>query len=253
MRANDTGFGRDAGVRDRFRRKDARVAVPDARREDPVMTTRPDSSPDSEGGAETRELLLELEIRLQTDCPVTEYLDDAVKIRHIGSSDGNHCEVLTGGGEDRAQPMVHHVDCPISTTCLYSVFGEVGCVPQIVDVANGGVVVQTYVEDHDAAWELLASLKEVEQRARLRRITTEPGDNEIGETLPVDLSSLTAKQRMATEAAYRAGYFERPREVTLEELADEFGISTSAFAQRLATAQKKLMTQLFDGGPEEAE
>lgn len=46
-------------------------------------------------------------------------------------------------------------------------------------------------------------------------------------------SSLSAEQREAVSMAYRQGYFEVPRNCTIQHLADEVGISDSAFSQRL--------------------
>lgn len=46
-------------------------------------------------------------------------------------------------------------------------------------------------------------------------------------------SSLSSEQREAVSLAYRQGYFEVPRNCTIQGLADEVGISDSAFSQRL--------------------
>ncbi|MFB6071752.1 MAG: helix-turn-helix domain-containing protein [Halobacterium sp.] len=46
-------------------------------------------------------------------------------------------------------------------------------------------------------------------------------------------SSLSAEQREAVELAYRNGYFDVPRNCTIQDVADEVGISDSAFSQRL--------------------
>lgn len=46
-------------------------------------------------------------------------------------------------------------------------------------------------------------------------------------------SSLSAEQREAVSLAYRQGYFDVPRNCTIQHLADEVGISDSAFSQRL--------------------
>lgn len=46
-------------------------------------------------------------------------------------------------------------------------------------------------------------------------------------------SSLSAEQREAVSLAYRHGYFDVPRNCTIQDLADEVGISDSAFSQRL--------------------
>lgn len=46
-------------------------------------------------------------------------------------------------------------------------------------------------------------------------------------------TELTEKQREALNIAYRRGYFNTPREATLEDIAEELGISRQALASRL--------------------
>ncbi|MFC6823769.1 helix-turn-helix domain-containing protein [Halopelagius fulvigenes] len=46
-------------------------------------------------------------------------------------------------------------------------------------------------------------------------------------------AELTDTQQEALELAYERGYFESPREVTMEEIGDELGISQQAVASRL--------------------
>jgi predicted DNA binding protein len=41
------------------------------------------------------------------------------------------------------------------------------------------------------------------------------------------------------------GYYKRPREASLEEIADELDISQQARSQRLGAVEEKLITQLF--------
>lgn len=59
-------------------------------------------------------------------------------------------------------------------------------------------------------------------------------------------SSLTDRQLMALRKAYYANYFEWPRDVSGEELAESMGISRSTFHQHLRTAQRKVYAELFE-------
>ncbi|MDS0478585.1 helix-turn-helix domain-containing protein [Natrinema sp. 1APR25-10V2] len=52
-------------------------------------------------------------------------------------------------------------------------------------------------------------------------------------SVPEDASTLSEEQREALLQAYRRGFFEIPRGVTLAELAEEMGISDSALSQRM--------------------
>lgn len=64
---------------------------------------------------------------------------------------------------------------------------------------------------------------------------------------PPDRAGLTAKQREAVELAYRRGYFDTPRTVVLEELAEELGISRQALSSRLRRALNHVVGESLDG------
>jgi hypothetical protein len=59
-------------------------------------------------------------------------------------------------------------------------------------------------------------------------------------------SRLTERQLTALRKAYHAGYFDRPRPVSGDDLAASMGISRSTFHQHLQVAQRKLLAQVFD-------
>ena len=50
----------------------------------------------------------------------------------------------------------------------------------------------------------------------------------------------------ALVAAFEAGYYNIPRDVTLEELADELGISHQALSERFRRAYEGLITAELD-------
>lgn len=57
--------------------------------------------------------------------------------------------------------------------------------------------------------------------------------------------NLTPAQEEAIRAAYEMGYFSVPREHTADVVADELGISKTAFLERLRRGQAALFEQLF--------
>lgn len=59
---------------------------------------------------------------------------------------------------------------------------------------------------------------------------------------PVDGGNLTSAQREAIRVASDRGYFKVPREVTLRELAEHFGVSEQAISQRLRRGLDTLVT-----------
>ncbi|WP_137287457.1 helix-turn-helix domain-containing protein [Halorussus salinisoli] len=56
---------------------------------------------------------------------------------------------------------------------------------------------------------------------------------------------VTPAQEVALRTALEMGYFEVPRRTTAEEVADELGISKSAFLERLHRGQATLFAQVF--------
>ena len=60
---------------------------------------------------------------------------------------------------------------------------------------------------------------------------------------------LTDRQQTALRKAYYADYFDWPRDVSGEELADSMGVSRSTFHQHLRAAQRKLLEELFAADP----
>ncbi len=53
--------------------------------------------------------------------------------------------------------------------------------------------------------------------------------------------SLTETERTTFEVASRAGYYETPRETTLEELADHFDVSKTAVSMNLRRSERKVL------------
>ena len=59
-------------------------------------------------------------------------------------------------------------------------------------------------------------------------------------------SALTQAQEEAISEAYRQGYYDVPRQISLEELAAELGISHQALSERLRRANKVLAGEQLD-------
>ncbi len=78
----------------------------------------------------------------------------------------------------------------------------------------------------------------------------DPQTNE-GAELADPTSHLTERQAEVLKAAYVGGYFENPRKITGEELAESFDISGSAVYKHLRAAQKRLLDHSFDIDTEE--
>lgn len=71
---------------------------------------------------------------------------------------------------------------------------------------------------------------------RLRRLTRDGASEPPGD-------GLTDRQREALRTAYETGYFEIPRQTSLEAIANELDVSASAVSERLRRAQTQLIEE----------
>jgi hypothetical protein len=59
-------------------------------------------------------------------------------------------------------------------------------------------------------------------------------------------SKLSAKQKKVLVEAYRSGYFDWPRKMNLNELADKFGIAKSTCLHHIRTAEQKILKRFVE-------
>lgn len=79
----------------------------------------------------------------------------------------------------------------------------------------------------------------VKRHQHIRRETAPEDDQQVL------TAGLTDRQRTALEVAVYSGYFEWPREMSGEEVADSLGIAPPTFSQHLRKAQGKVFRSLF--------
>lgn len=103
-----------------------------------------------------------------------------------------------------------------------------------IDLQDGEHSIRARVPNRDALTALSEYCRENEIPFRIKRIYQE-------EPVKEGKTTLTNAQRQAMSLAYKRGYFDSPREVTLEEIADELGISRQAVAKRLRRGHKNLI------------
>lgn len=63
--------------------------------------------------------------------------------------------------------------------------------------------------------------------------------------IPHIMPSLSDKQKHAVEIAYQHGYYDFPRRIELDKLAEIMGVSKSTYQEHLRLAEKKLMPLLI--------
>lgn len=192
----------------------------------------------------TLQVVFEVELADDCSCPLSEEGSTVEDVhQHV---DGEVCHTDVTVAEDGATQVVHTTNT-VDESCLCLAFSDVGCVPRIQRADGGTVLIETYVSDRNVISELVDRLNSATERVSLRRLTRREGtDATTAESTTIDLSHLTTKQREAATIAVSEGYYQTPRETSLDELADALGISKSALSQRLNAVESKLATAAFD-------
>ncbi|KAB1197468.1 MULTISPECIES: helix-turn-helix domain-containing protein [Haloferax] len=198
---------------------------------------------DTSSGARTLEVVFEVELA-NCSCPLSNS-DERIENVHSQICDGVcHAEVTIQGD---GNGQVVHATNRVGEACLCLAFNDVGCVPRIKGVSDDVLLVETYLSDRSVISELVDRINAVAESVSLRRLTSrKPSDSVKSDPTTIDLSRLTAKQREAATLAVSEGYYETPRQTTLDELSNTLGISKSAFSERLSIVESKLATAAFD-------
>jgi predicted DNA binding protein len=188
------------------------------------------------------ETLLEVELSTAPGCVLSTFDRDAEVIYH--SQESGKCQVLldttTEGEHDVLRgETIDLAACPMAAMKNYRV------VPHVTSVTEDGVVVEGYVEDSSVIWPMLEELRSVTESMSILRIVSLESEADARRRRMVNLDAMTDKQLEALELAYERGYFERPRQVTQEALANELDISKQALSRRLSRVEKVVFDQLI--------
>jgi predicted DNA binding protein len=202
-------------------------------------------SAESDPKRRTLQVVFEIELSESGSCPLSDPESSVEAVHNQIDGEVCHADVTVADEGDSTQML--HTTTQVGDSCLCLAFSDVGCVPRFRRVDGGTILIETYAGDRNDISELVARLKSVTDRVSLRRLTTrQQTDGATVESTTVDLSRLTAKQREAATIAVSEGYYQTPRQTSLEELSEALGISKSALSQRLSAVESKLATAAFD-------
>jgi predicted DNA binding protein len=176
-------------------------------------------------------------------CPLTA-LDLPVRVvrQHV-RDDTCIVHVDVSGDSETTTIAQMSVDC--DRRCACNVMTDRGHIPHLKEVGEDGIVIGTHLSDRSEIGELVTDLEEISTRVSLRRLSRQGTDCDA-DPITIDLSSLTEKQQEAATLAVSKGYYEQPRETTVDQLAEELDISKSAVSQRLSAVESKLATAAFN-------
>ncbi|MFO7834762.1 MAG: helix-turn-helix domain-containing protein [Halohasta sp.] len=186
--------------------------------------------------------VLDLDVRVtgetcHTEVTVSESCGDGS--RAIDSSQAN----IDDSPDAERTVTKYHTD-EVCSHCPTSVFAAYGCIPHFIREEGQSFFIKTFLPNSAMVSELVSDLTEIGSTVRLVSMThTGSGEQLSEEIYEVDVSVLTPKQREALQLAIDEDYYATGEKPSMESLADQLDISTSAFSQRLARAEQNVMGQ----------
>jgi hypothetical protein len=103
-----------------------------------------------------------------------------------------------------------------------------------------GKFIITLVGDNKQVKDLMDALEAMCFHYRVVSLT----DAKFSSTSPI--SRLTQKQQNAIALAFRLGYFDTPRKVSVEQLAEKLGLASSTLAVHLRRAERRLLAEILN-------
>lgn len=192
-----------------------------------------------------------VELPSGTDCALLESGVGGNEVtQDIVQPDGEEAcrvEVTTADGSRRL------LGDEVDDGCVCPAFRRHDCVASIESFDDDALIVAVATDDREELSTVVASLRDLGATVQLERIGQSNAAPER-RLLELEADDVTEKQLEAVRTAVESGYYERPRQADLGDLATELGVSRSAVSQRLAAVESKLITELFaaENGESEA-
>ncbi|MFC6716592.1 bacterio-opsin activator domain-containing protein [Natrialbaceae archaeon GCM10025810] len=135
----------------------------------------------------------------------------------------------------------------ISSPPMFSVFADHGGYVDGALIEGSDYTTTVHLPRRTDVREVTEEIREMYPTARVvARRQVSPENEPIGQIQGYLNAELTERQRTALETAYYAGFFEWPREMSGQEIADSLDISPATFHEHLRTAQEKIVGAVLE-------
>ena len=151
----------------------------------------------------------------------------AEKIESILTNLPSYCEGVTVSPKE-AKILIKKHTCLVALPIL-----ESGCIITNVEVKEGEIIWGITCDD-ESFLELLRKLESYDVHFEM-----------IYKGKPSDKTDITYREEEILKIALEKGFFDFPRKIKLEELADFFGIAPSTLSEILRRGQKKILEKYF--------
>lgn len=168
-------------------------------------------------------------------CPSLEGITATVKQSfHMDAGGHLPCQMVLSsddGVEYRQNDACENCPCFLMQTH--------NCITLLQEIRDGRLLYSVTLLDRLGLPPLIASLREAGATVTVTRILTAGEDEDAP-------PALTDKQRETLLVAIEAGYYDRPRQATLDDVASELDISMSAASQRLNSVKRRLIDKYVE-------
>lgn len=137
--------------------------------------------------------------------------------------------------DDLGSARIYRLQHPEETVLISPLTTELGGLLLDAETTGRGWTTRVQLPDREALADLWDCCETRDISFELRRMFR--CDEWTGETFP----EVTDEQRAALVSAHEEGYFEEPREISLAELAEQLGISSTAASGRIRRGTGQLV------------
>lgn len=172
----------------------------------------------------------------------------------VGASPSQVTSLADGQETLQTESLVEYEDGAlfeflVSDDCPARHLAELGALPQTVCATDGeGRIVADIPPQYDApavTEAFLADNSEAELVTKREKESITPPFSTSGVRQALQ-SHLTDRQLDVVRTAFEEGYYDWPRECTGEDVARELGISSATFSEHVRTAERKVLSVLFE-------
>jgi len=193
------------------------------------------------------------------DCAIesagSEYRSDGTLRLYLSATDAEVDDLLAAVRDDPAVDdttciVEHETECLLEVVVAESLLGrltEFGAVPRTVVAEDGSTEFTVELPYEAEARELFELVEDRYPGTDLLGYHERERPVETRQEFKAALAErFTDRQETALRTAYLGGFFDWPREVDGNELAEAMDISRPTYHQHLRTAQRKVFEELFD-------
>ncbi|MFB6150760.1 MAG: helix-turn-helix domain-containing protein [Haloarculaceae archaeon] len=154
----------------------------------------------------------------------------------VGPDGTEACKLLIDTGQDSSPTYVRSEP---DGECPRAVLEGCDCIPELERIDHGRLFYSVTMPHRSCLSTLVDRLRDVGATVSVTRVRSHE-DTDLSTPL------LTDKQREAFDRAISLGYYDRPKDASLGDIASELGISRSAASQRLCAVRRRLAEHYAD-------